>query len=208
MALHIVNHPIAEHVLASLRDHETTTAAYRSLGHRIGSLLFAKAFENLATKEIQVRTPLENCTCKTLALDRNIVLVPILRAGLALLNPALELLPEAMVGYIGLQRNEKTSQSELYYKKFPTIADADVFILDPIIATGGTSGQAIRMLQELKPRNISLVSIISAPEGIGYLMDNFPDMDIFTVAMDQRLNENKFILPGLGDFGDRFNGTL
>ncbi|MDR2812242.1 MAG: uracil phosphoribosyltransferase [Puniceicoccales bacterium] len=206
MALHVVNHPIAEHVLTDLRKRKTTAAEYRSLCRRIGAILLVKAFENLELKSVTVGTPLGDCEGKVLV--SNVVLVPILRAGLALLSPALELLPEAMVGYFGLQRSEEAMQIECYYQKLPPMAGADVFILDPMLASGCSAQFAIQRLQDLHPKSISFVSILAAPEGIRRLMDEFPTVNIFTVAVDKELDGRNFIIPGLGDFGDRFHGTL
>ncbi|MDR1366648.1 MAG: uracil phosphoribosyltransferase [Puniceicoccales bacterium] len=205
MALHIINHPIAEHVLTNLRDRKTTQAEYHTLCRRIGTILFTKAFENLALESTTVTTPLCNCEGKILASD--VVLIPILRAGFALLTPALELLPDAIVGYFGLQRNGE-AKVECYYQKLPPVTDMDVFILDPMLATGNSAHFAIRMLQNFQPKSINFVSILGAPEGIRRIMDEFPLVNIFTIAMDKELNEKNFIVPGLGDFGDRFHGTL
>ncbi|MDR0418027.1 MAG: uracil phosphoribosyltransferase [Puniceicoccales bacterium] len=206
MALYIINHPVTEHVLTYLRDWKTTQAEYHTLCRRIGMILFTKAFENLALESTTVTTPLCNCKGKTLAND--VVLIPILRAGFALLSPALELLPEAMVGYFGLQRDEETAQVECYYQKLPPITDMDVFILDPMLATGNSAHFSIQMLRNLQPKSINFVSILGAPEGIRRIMDEFPLVNIFTIAVDKELNEKNFIVPGLGDFGDRFHGTL
>jgi uracil phosphoribosyltransferase len=203
VALHVVNHPLGEHVLTFLRKRETTPAEYRTLCRRIGTILLAKAFENLELKPETVTTPFGNCECKILA--SKVVLIPILRAGLALLTPALELLPEAAVGYFGLQRSEENV--ECYYQKLPPIADADVFILDPMLATGHSMSFVIQTLQKAQPKSINSVSIIAAPEGLRWLMDEFPAVNIFTVVMDEKLDGKNFIIPGLGDFGNRFHGT-
>ncbi|MDR1435263.1 MAG: uracil phosphoribosyltransferase [Puniceicoccales bacterium] len=205
MALHIVNHPLGENILVSLRNRDTTVAEYHALCRRIGVVLFVKACENLDLKLTTTETPL--CKCEGKILANPIALVPILRAGLALLAPALDLIPEASVGYFGLRRSEKEGHPEPYYQNLPPIADANVFILDPMIATGSTASFAIRALQKFQPKSIGFISILAAPEGIRHLMDKFPHIDIYTIALDRGLDEKNFILPGLGDFGDRFHGT-
>jgi uracil phosphoribosyltransferase len=171
----------------------------------MGTILFSEVFENLALKPMAIVTPLGNCEGKILA--NNVVLVPILRAGLALLTPALELLPEAAIGYFGLQRNGEKAAIECYYQKLPPTIGADVFILDPMLATGNSANFVIGALQKTQPKSINFVSIIAAPEGIRQLMDEFPAVNIFTVAMDKELDGKNFIVPGLGDFGNRFHGT-
>ena len=206
MALHVVNHPLAEHVLSALRDKDTSPAMYRVLCKRIAAVLLTHAFENLELQERVVETPL--CPCTTKVFRDPIVFIPVLRAGLALLDPAITLIPEAKVGYFGLQRNEVTAQPEFYYKKLPEIKDAAVFVLDPMLATGGSSAFVLDTLSQLPAKTITMVSVIAAPEGVELLMKKFPSVDIYTTALDEKLNEQKFIVPGLGDFGDRFHGTL
>lgn len=205
MTLCVVNHPIALHVLGTIRDKNTKPHEIRSSVDRIGSILMAKAFETLPTEDYQVETPL--CETMQQRLCTRIIVAPILRAGLALLNSAINVCPEASIGYYGLQRNEETALPEFYYKKLPRTEGADVFVLDPMLATGGSSAYAIEDIISKNPRSVTLVTIVSAKPGIEYIQSRFPNVNIVTVAVDDKLNEKKFIVPGLGDFGDRYNGT-
>ena len=141
-------------------------------------------------------------------IKNKVVFIPVLRAGLALLDPAIRFIPNAGVGYFGLQRNEETAQPEFYYQKLPDMKDAEVFILDPMLATGGSSAYVIDALLKMPIKSVTMVSIICAPEGVKYLQERFPTVHIYTTALDEKLNEKKFIVPGLGDFGDRYHGTV
>ena len=206
MSLTIVDHPIAEHVLATLRDKNTSAYEYRINVGRIASIVLMKALETLPTEKSVVETPLASCVVKKL--KGKIVFTPVLRAGLSLLNTAIQLVPEASIGYFGLQRNEETALPEVYYEKIPVLNDAHVFLLDPMLATGGSAAYSIESVMKRNPKSISLVSIVSSEEGIKHIQSRFPEVKIYTVAVDEILNERKFIVPGLGDFGDRFHGTL
>jgi uracil phosphoribosyltransferase len=203
MNVHVVSHPLVENVLASLRDRNTPCDVFRQLAHRVSLLLVAEATRDLPLAETTIETPLEAARVKRLA--ARVVAVPVLRAGLGMLDALLELVPQAQVGYFGLERNEVTAVARRYYEKVPKdLANASVFLLDPMLATGGSAAMAIEGLAELGAR---LLSIVAAPEGLAHLKVAVPDATVYTAAIDRELNARKFILPGLGDFGDRLFGT-
>jgi uracil phosphoribosyltransferase len=206
MPLHVVQHPLVEDTLARLRDQRTPPGEFRRLAHRVSLLLAAEATRDLATTEDEVTTPLEKTRVSRLA--ARVVAVPVLRAGLGMLEAFLELAPEARVGYFGLERNEKTAVARRYYEKIPgDLASAVVFLLDPMLATGGSAAMAIEELHALGARQVRLLSIVAAPEGVAHLEATAPATVVFTAALDRQLNDRKYILPGLGDFGDRLYGT-
>ncbi len=206
MDVHIVRHPLVEDVLAALRDRRTSCDVFRQLSRRVSVLLVAEATRDLPLTEATVETPLEPTTVRRLA--ARVVAVPVLRAGLGMLDGFLELVPQAQVGYFGLERDETTAVARRYYEKVPKdLADAVVFLLDPMLATGGSAAMAIEGLSDLGARRVRLLSIVAAPEGIALLRSAAPDASVYTAAVDRGLNDRKFILPGLGDFGDRLFGT-
>jgi len=206
MSVHIVRHPVVEDVLASLRDRTTPSAEFRRLARRLSLVLVAEATRDLPLAEGQVETPLERAAVRRIA--ARVVAVPVLRAGLGMLDAFLELLPAAQVGYFGLERNEETAVARCYYEKVPKdLKEALVFLLDPMLATGGSAATAVDGLRALGARQVRLVSIVAAPEGVAYLASEVPDAVIYTAALDRALDERKYILPGLGDFGDRLFGT-
>jgi uracil phosphoribosyltransferase len=206
MRLHIVSHPLVEDVLAALRDRRTTSAEFRRLAHRVSLLVVTEATRDLPTAEVEVETPLE--ATKVRRLTRRVVAVPVLRAGLGMLDAFLELVPSAQVGYFGLERNEQTAVARRYYEKMPKdLEDAFVFLLDPMLATGGSAAHAIDGLSDHGARTVRLLSIVAAPEGVAHLEKAVPRAEVYTAALDRELNDRKFILPGLGDFGDRLFGT-
>ena len=205
MALHLLRHPIAEEVLAGMRDRATPPGDFRRLAHRAGLLLVAEATRGLALREATVDTPLETAVVRRLA--SRVVALPILRAGLGMLSAFLEIIPEAAVGYLGLERNEETAMARRYYDKMPDLGGADVFVLDPMLATGGSAAIAAERLRGRSARSVSLLSIVAAPEGVAHLEKAAPEMAIHVAALDRELNASKYILPGLGDFGDRLYGT-
>jgi uracil phosphoribosyltransferase len=206
MNVHVVRHPVVEDVLAALRDRRTPSDVFRQLAHRVSLLLVAEATRDLSVVETTVETPLERATVKRL--QARVVAVPVLRAGLGMLDALLELVPQAQVGYFGLERDEKTAVARRYYEKVPKdLASARVFLLDPMLATGGSAAMAIDGLAELGARRVRLLSIVAAPEGLAHLEAAVPDVAVYTAAIDRELNARKFILPGLGDFGDRLFGT-
>ncbi len=206
MPLHLVRHPLVEDVLARLRDRRTPPGEFRLLGRRLTFLLTAEATRDLSVSELTVETPLERTTVRTLS--SRVVAVPVLRAGLGMLDAFLELVPQAEVGYLGLERNEETAEARCYYEKIPkNLKEACVFLLDPMLATGGSAAFAILRLRELGARQMRLISIVAAPEGIAQLNVLVPEITVVTAAVDRELNDRKYILPGLGDFGDRLFGT-
>jgi uracil phosphoribosyltransferase len=196
---------LAGHLLSALRDESTPPAVFRSLTKKLTAVLILEATRDLPTREITVMTPLEEAVGSGLA--QPLVAVPILRAGLGMLDAVVELFPEVRVGYLGLERDEATFQPSAYYAKLPELSDAETFVLDPMLATGGSAGAALRSVKEAGARSVHMVSIVSAPEGVAALEKEHPDVPITTAAIDRELNEQAYIMPGLGDFGDRLYGT-
>ena len=206
MPLHLVTHPIAQDALVSLRDHTTRPGHFRRLAHRIGLIVAAEATRDVATAPVTVQTPLESTSGRTVSGD--IVVVAVLRAGLCLVDPVLDLLPRARVGHIGLRRNEESAQASCYSVHLPTgLSESLVLLVDPMLATGGSAVMAIDTLKAEGARNIRLLCVVAAPEGVAIVERAHPDVDIYTPALDRQLNDRKYILPGLGDFGDRLYGT-
>ena len=206
MDVHVVRHPVVEDVLAVLRDRRTPSDVFRQLAHRVSLLLVAEATRDLSVVETTVETPLEMATVKRL--QARVVAVPVLRAGLGMLDALLELVPQAQVGYFGLERDEKTAVARRYYEKVPKdLGNAVVFLLDPMLATGGSAAMAVEGLRDLGARQVRLLSIVAAPEGVAHLDQAVPHAHVFTAALDRALNDRKYIVPGLGDFGDRLFGT-
>jgi uracil phosphoribosyltransferase len=204
--LHLVTHPVAQDALAALRERTTRPSHFRRLAHRLGLVIAMEATRDVPTTPIAVQTPLETTMGATVQTD--VVVVAVLRAGLSLVEPVLELLPHARVGHIGLRRDEKTAQASRYSEHLPTpLADSVVLLVDPMLATGGSAVMALDMLKEAGARHIRLLCIVAAPEGVAVVAAAHPDVDIYTPALDRELNSHKFILPGLGDFGDRLFGT-
>ncbi len=205
--LHVVDHPLIRTRLSRLRDASTSPAEFRRHLQGIGRLMAYEITANFPLREIQVETPLETAT--GFELERPIVLVPILRAGLGMVEGIQELLPEAFVGHIGLARNEATLQPERYYCKLPSVLpDAVVLLVDPMLATGNSSTEAARQIREAGARDIRFINLVSAPEGIRHFRQCEPEVPIYTAAIDRQLNEKGYIVPGLGDAGDRYFGTL
>ncbi len=207
MAVHLVQHPLVHDILLSLRDARTDQETFRRMAVRISVLLATEALRSLPTRPATVMTPLGEASGSRVAID--VVVVPVLRAGLGMLDAVLELVPGARVGHIGLQRDEQTAVASQYYAKLPpNLAQSHVLIIDPMLATGGSAVYALDLLKQAGARRIQMICIVSAPEGIALVERHHPDVEIFTPAVDRGLNERKFILPGLGDFGDRLYGTL
>jgi uracil phosphoribosyltransferase len=206
MTLHIVDHPLLHDIMARLRDRQTSSEDYRALTYRISTFLVAEATRNLPTREVEVDTPLEKTTVRRLA--SRVVAVPVLRAGIGMLQAFVDLVPGTEVGYFGLQRDEETAQARCYYEKVPAdLGAAVVYLLDPMLATGGSAAMAVEGLQARGAKDVRLVSIVAAPEGVELLSQRAPGTEIFTAALDRSLNGRKYIVPGLGDFGDRLYGT-
>ena len=203
----IMDHPLIQHKLSILRDVDTSTMEFRELVNEIATLLCYEATRDLPLEEVEIETPITMAKTKVLA-GRKLALVPILRAGMGMLDGMLTLLPAAKVGFIGLYRNEETLQPVEYFCKLPQdIAERDVLVLDPMLATGGSAIDAIGQIKKRHPRSVKFLCIIAAPEGLEALKKAHPDVDIFCAGMDDHLNENGYIVPGLGDAGDRIFGT-
>jgi uracil phosphoribosyltransferase len=206
MPLHLLDHPLAAHCLAVLRDRRTGADAFRRYCERLTLLLAVEATRDLPTTPTRIDTPLESTEAVTLAVP--VVAVPILRAGLGMLPPLLHLFPDIAVGYVGLERDEATAVARPYYRKFPPLEDRVVLLLDPMLATGGSADEALTALAAAGAEDLRLLCVVAAPEGLALLADRHPAVSIFAAAQDRCLDARKFILPGLGDFGDRLYGTL
>ena len=204
--LTVVDHPLAGHLLADLRDVRTAPERFRHLARRLATVLVLEATRELTVTETTVDTPLTTAPARVLS--RNVVAVPILRAGLGLLDAVTDLLPEVSVGYAGLERDEGTLRPSSYYLKVPDLVGRPVLLLDPMLATGGSAAFACRLLKERGATDIRLVCVVAAPEGVARLDREHPDVRVFTASLDDSLNEIGYIVPGLGDFGDRLFGTL
>jgi uracil phosphoribosyltransferase len=206
-AVRVVDHPLLQHHLGRLRDESTSPAEFRSLVNRVAMLLGAAATESLTTGEATVTTPVADATVRQL--NQRIGLVPILRAGLGLVDPLIELIPSAEVWHLGLFRDEATAEPVEYYRKIPDSDPVDIaLVVDPMLATGGSAILALDVLRQWGVPIVKLVVLIAAPEGIAAVQEQFPDVEIIAGAIDERLNEKKYIVPGLGDAGDRLFNTL
>lgn len=207
MPLHVVEHPLVQDALAELRDARTAPPAFRRAATRISVLLAAEALRDVPAADATVHTPLGPAGARRVTTD--VVVVPVLRAGLGMLEAVLELLPSARVGHIGLQRDEATAIASKYYSKLPSnLADSYVLMIDPMLATGGSAAAALDLLKAAGARTIRMICIVAAPEGIRLLAGRHPEVAVYTPVVDRELNAHKFIVPGLGDFGDRLYGTL
>jgi uracil phosphoribosyltransferase len=206
MSLTVVDHPLAAHLLVALRDRLTPPPWFRSVTKRLTTVLILEATRDLPSRPTTVMTPLEETTGERLV--QPLVAVPILRAGLGMLDAVVELFPEVRVGYIGLERDEATFQPSEYYAKLPDMANAHAFVLDPMLATGGSAIAALDSVKKAGAEWIRMVSVVAAPEGVAALAQAHPDVPVVTAALDRELNQQAYILPGLGDFGDRLFGTL
>ena len=207
MPLHVVQHPVVHDALATLRDVTTPPEVFRRMAIRISLLLAAEATRDVPSEEVSVQTPLGPAPGRRVR--RGVVVVPVLRAGLGMLDAVLELLPGARVGHIGLQRDELTAVASQYYSKLPPdLSGAYVLMIDPMLATGGSAVAALDQLAQAGARDIRMICIVAAPEGIDVVQKHHPGVRIYTPAIDRQLNEHKYIVPGLGDFGDRLYGTL
>ncbi len=207
MPVHIVNHPLVHDALVTLRDKTTTPDQFRRAATRISVLLAAEALNDVPAQSVTVETPLGPAPGRRIGSD--VVVVPVLRAGLGMLDAVLELVPGARVGHIGLQRDEMTAVASQYYSKLPPRLDASyVLMIDPMLATGGSAVAALDLLQKAGARVIRMICIVAAPEGVALVETHHPDVAIFTPVVDEKLNDHKYIVPGLGDFGDRLYGTI
>jgi uracil phosphoribosyltransferase len=207
VAIHVVDHPLVQDALVSLRDKRTTPDHFRRAATRISVLLAAEALRDLSTSEVTVDTPLALAAGRRVSTD--VVVVPVLRAGLGMLDAVLGLVPSARVGHIGLQRDELTAVASRYYSKLPLGIDRSyVLMIDPMLATGGSAVAALDVLRLAGATGVRIVCIVAAPEGVRLVEQRHPDVQIYTPVVDRSLNDQKYIVPGLGDFGDRLYGTL
>lgn len=207
MAVHVFDHPLIQHKLAILRDKNTGTKEFRALIGEIAGLMCYEATRSLPTREVLVETPVATAKCRMLS-GKKLAIIPILRAGLGMVDAMVELIPSAKIGHIGLYRDPVTHLPVEYYCKLPEdIESRQVYVVDPMLATGGSAVAAIDFLKARGCKNITMMNIIGCPEGVAAVQKAHPDVDIFLAAMDERLNEHAYIIPGLGDAGDRIFGT-
>lgn len=204
--IHLISHPLIEHKLSILRDERTEPVQFRLLVDEITYLMLFEATRDLPLKDITVKTPVASCNAKKL--DTSIMICPILRAALGMLDSIFKLIPDASVGFLGFQRNEKTLEAEFYYAKLPSDYEKRVaIIIDPMFATGGTAIDAVNFLKEKGVKDIRFLSLVSAPEGLEKFSKIHPDIPVYTASIDEGLNEHGYIVPGLGDAGDRVFNT-
>ena len=205
--LHVLDHPLLQHKLSIPRDKNTGVKEFREIVGEIAALMCYEATRNLPTEEREVETPIAMAKVRVLA-GKKLAIVPILRAGLGMVDTIIDLVPSAKVGHIGLFRDPETHEPVKYYCKMPPdISERQVFVVDPMLATGGSASDAITFIKEYGCKSITLMNIIAAPEGVKRVQKDHPDVDIFVAAVDERLNEHAYIVPGLGDAGDRIFGT-
>jgi uracil phosphoribosyltransferase len=202
----LLEHPLAGDLLIRLRDRDTGPAEYRALTRRLGILLVVEATRDMATTAAVVDTPLERFQGSKLA--KGLVAIPVLRAGLGLLDAVVELYPDTVVGYLGMERDEITHLPRDYYAKLPPMAGRRALVVDPMLATGGSGTAAVRYVKEAGADDIVFVCVVAAPEGLARLQADHPDVPVISSALDRELNADAYILPGLGDFGDRLYGTI
>lgn len=204
--LNVLNHPLITHKLTQMRKKETGTKDFRQNLDEIAGLMAFEITRNIPLSEVEIQTPV--ATCRTYALKKDIVLVPILRAGLGMVNGICNLIPTVKIAHVGMYRDETTLEPHTYFEKYPKeINDAIVMIVDPMLATGGSANMAIDMVKKQGAKNIRLVCLVGAPEGVAAVEQQHPDVDIYLAALDEKLNELGYIIPGLGDAGDRIFGT-
>jgi uracil phosphoribosyltransferase len=203
--LKVSSHPLVADSLVGLRDRLTQPEEFRALARKVITLLLYEATADLPVRHAKVQTPLREA--HGTLVEREVVAIPVLRAGLGILGPALELLPRVSVGYIGLERDEETAVARIYYQKLPNLVGKVPLLLDPMLATGGSAAQALDLIKAAGGRDPRMVCIVAAPEGVKVLEERHPEVKIYTAALDEGLNDKAFIVPGLGDFGDRLFGT-
>ncbi len=207
MALHVLDHPLLQHKLSIIRDKNTSVKEFRELISEIAALMCYEATRDVAVEVCDVETPVAMAKVKKIA-GKKMAIVPVLRAGLGMVDGMLSLVPSAKVGHIGLYRDPDTLEPVEYYCKLPSdIAEREVYIVDPMLATGGSATAAIQFIKNYGCNHVKLMCIISAPEGIKRVQEDHPDVDIFVAAVDEKLNDHGYIIPGLGDAGDRIFGT-
>ena len=207
MQVKVIDHPLIQHKLTHIRDVTTGTKEFRELLDEIAMLMTYELTRNLNLEEVEIQTPVAKCKAKVLA-GKKMGVIPILRAGLGMVNGVLKIIPAARVGHVGLYRDPQTLQPVEYYCKLPTdVQDRDMIVIDPMLATGGSVNYTIDYLKNIGVTNISFLCIIAAPEGVAKVVEKHPDVDIYTACIDEGLNEQAYIYPGLGDAGDRIFGT-
>ena len=205
MELIEISHPLKDHYLTNLRDKNTDFDTFRDSASKLSYFLVVEATKHLTTLSKEIDTPLTKT--KGVQIENNSVAISVLRAGLGLMDGVQQLIPNISFGYIGVQRNEETAQPENYYEKLPDLVDKNVFILEPMLATGGSLSFAIETVKKYNPKNIHALTVIAAPEGINKIKENHPDITLVTASIDEKLDDNWYIVPGLGDMGDRLFGT-
>jgi uracil phosphoribosyltransferase len=203
--LHLLNHPLCSHIVTHLRDRTTKPVTFRTLTYQIGVLLAIEATRQLPTRQCFIETPLEPYEGQVLA--QALVIVPVLRAGIGMIQPFTDLFPDVQVGYVGLERDHETAIARNYYSKLPPLEERHVLLLDPMLATGGSAVQAVELLKASGAQKCAVACVVAAPEGVKAVEAVDQQIDIYAAALDRELDERKYILPGLGDFGDRLYGT-
>jgi uracil phosphoribosyltransferase len=205
LPIFVSKHPVVADCLRGLRDETTPPEEFRTLARKLITLLLYEATADLPVRQGTVRTPLAEAAATSV--EREVVAIPVLRAGLGLLGPVLELLPHVSVGYIGLERDEATAVARIYYQKLPRLKGKIPLLLDPMLATGGSAAQALDLIKEAGGVDQRMICVVAAPEGVKVLDERHPEVDIYAASLDERLDDRAYIVPGLGDFGDRLFGT-
>ncbi|MBS1704973.1 MAG: uracil phosphoribosyltransferase [Armatimonadetes bacterium] len=205
MAVIVVDHPLAKHLLSNLRDKTTSTAAFRHMSRALSAMIILEATRSMGLEPWTVETPVQETTESQLS--QGLAIVPVLRAGLGMMESALDLFPDVAVGYVGLERDETTAIARSYYTKLPDLRNRYTICVDPMLATGGSASQALSVCKSAGANPLVYACIIAAPEGIDKVEGDHPDVPIYAAAVDSHLNDHKYIVPGLGDFGDRLFGT-